>query len=164
MNRVLSICQCKVKDQFFSRSVFGELQLTQISLNVQKFFLKSKNERHGSKTKRSFSVILILKGINDFLNSKSPLFFLNKNINFKKIENQRWKIPHILWERRNVYFSSYKNCELKVKPWRIGVQQVKKTAFFVRFIWSERNFFNICVLSQCIVYWVNFQNTYTFTY
>ena len=25
------------------------------------------------------------------------------------------------------------------------------------------NFFNICVLSQCIVYWIHFQNTHTFT-
>ena len=29
---------------------------------------------------------------------------------------------------------------------------------------SERNFFNICVLSQAMVYWISFQNIYTFTY
>ena len=28
------------------------------------------------------------------------------------------------------------------------------------FILSEWSFFNICVLSQCIVYWINFQNIY----
>ena len=37
-------------------------------------------------------------------------------------------------------------------------------AFFVPFIFSEGNFFNICVLSWCIVYWIHFQNIYTFTY
>ena len=26
------------------------------------------------------------------------------------------------------------------------------------------NFFNICVLSQCIMYWIKFQNIHTFTY
>ena len=27
-----------------------------------------------------------------------------------------------------------------------------------------KKFFNICVLFQCMVYWINFQNMYTFTY
>ena len=32
------------------------------------------------------------------------------------------------------------------------------------FILSEGNFFKICVLSQCIVYWMHFQNISTFAY
>ena len=36
--------------------------------------------------------------------------------------------------------------------------------FFVPFILSKGIFFNICVLSQCIVYWIHFQNVHTFTY
>ena len=40
----------------------------------------------------------------------------------------------------------------------------KRIAFFVPFIFSEGNFFNICVLLQCIVYWIHFQNIHTFTY
>ena len=36
--------------------------------------------------------------------------------------------------------------------------------FFVLFILSDGNFSNICVSSQCIVYWIHFQNTQTFTY
>ena len=40
----------------------------------------------------------------------------------------------------------------------------KKSGFFVTFIFSEGDFFNIWVLSQCIVYWISFQNIYTFTY
>ena len=40
----------------------------------------------------------------------------------------------------------------------------KKSAVFATFILSEGNFFNVCVLSQCIVYCISFQNIYTFTY
>ena len=29
---------------------------------------------------------------------------------------------------------------------------------------SKGNFFKTCVLSQCIVYWIHFQNIHTFTY
>ena len=38
------------------------------------------------------------------------------------------------------------------------------SSFFVPFILSEGNFFKICVLSQCIVYWRHFQKIHTFTY
>ena len=40
----------------------------------------------------------------------------------------------------------------------------KKEGFFwsVYFVW--RNCFNICVLSQFIVYWIHFQSIHTFTY
>ena len=41
----------------------------------------------------------------------------------------------------------------------------KKEAIFVPFLFlSKRKFFNICVLSQCIVYWIYFWNIHTFTY
>ena len=59
--------------------------------------------------------------------------------------------------------SRNKNCEFKVKLWWVGAGERKKSAFFVTFILSEGNFFNICVLSQCIVYWMNVQNIYTLT-
>ena len=78
--------------------------------------------------------------------------------------NQKWKILYTLLERWTLCFSSYKNCKLKVKPWRVGAQERKKRAFFVRFILFERIFLNICVLSQCTVYWIHFRNTHTFTY
>ena len=61
-------------------------------------------------------------------------------------------------------FSSYKNCELKVKLWWVEARKRIKKAFFVTFVWSEGNFFNIFFLSKCIVHWINFQNIYTFTY
>ena len=40
----------------------------------------------------------------------------------------------------------------------------KNWGIFVPFILSEETLTNICVLSQCIAYWINFQNIFTFTY
>ena len=44
------------------------------------------------------------------------------------------------------------------------VAREKKRVFSVTFILSEGNFFSICFLSQYVVYWINFENIYTFTY
>ena len=99
----------------------------------------------------------------DLLNSKSPWLLLNKNINFNKnvtefeIENP----PTQLW---SLCFSSYKNSELKVNLWCVRARERKKNVFFETFILLERDFISIIVLSQCIVYWINFQNKYTSTY
>ena len=78
--------------------------------------------------------------------------------------NQKWKISHTVLERRTLCFSSCKNRELKVKLWWVGARDRKKGAFFVMFIFSKGNFIVIFVLSQCIMYWVNFQNICTFTF
>ena len=40
----------------------------------------------------------------------------------------------------------------------------KQEGIFVPFILSEGDSSNICVLSQCIVYLIHFQNIHTFTY
>ena len=77
--------------------------------------------------------------------------------------NRKWKIPHLVLERRTLCFSSYKNGKLKVNLWWVGARERKKKAFFVPFILSEGNFFNIHVLVQCIMYWTHFQNMHTFT-
>ena len=60
-------------------------------------------------------------------------------------------------------FSSCKNCKLKVKLWWVGACE-RKRVHILMFILSEGNFFNMCILSQCIVYWIHFQNTHTSTY
>ena len=99
----------------------------------------------------------------DVLKSKTSRILLNKNINFNKSETEsKMKNPIHCFERRGLYFSSYKNCKLKVKLWWVGVCKRKKRAFFVPFILSEGIFFNICVLSYFVVYWIQFQNTHTF--
>ena len=78
--------------------------------------------------------------------------------------NRKWKMSYTVLERRTLCCSSYKNRKLKVKPWRVGARERKKSAFFAPFILSEENFFKFCVLSQCIVSWIRFQNIHTFTY
>ena len=60
--------------------------------------------------------------------------------------------------------SSDKNHELKVKLWWVGACYRKKNAFFITFILSQGHLLNICVLSQCIVYQMNFQNICTSRY
>ena len=100
----------------------------------------------------------------EVLKSMSVCILLNKNINLKSKRNQNWKIPHTVLERRNLCFSSYKNRKLKVKLWWFRACKRKKKALFVAFILSKRKFFNICILFQCIVYWIHFQNIHTFTY
>ena len=78
--------------------------------------------------------------------------------------NRKWKIPDTVLERRSLCFSSYKSRKLKTKLWWVGARKRKKRIFFVPFILSEWSFFRICVLSQCIVYWIHFHNIHTFTY
>ena len=53
---------------------------------------------------------------------------------------------HTVLKRRTLCFSSYKNRK------SVGTRERKKRAFFMPLILSEGNFFNICVLSQCIMY------------
>ena len=78
--------------------------------------------------------------------------------------NWKWKIPHIVLERRNLFFNSRKNRKLKVKLWWVGARERQKRAFLYRFFLPKGNFFKICFLSQCIVYWTCFQNIHTFAY
>ena len=40
----------------------------------------------------------------------------------------------------------------------------KKEGIFYTVCFVQRSFFNICVLSQFIVYWIHFQNIHTFTH
>ena len=63
-----------------------------------------------------------------------------------------------------MYFSSCNSCVLKVKLWWVGARERKKSAYFVIFILSKWNFFDVSSLSQCVVYWINFQNIYTLAY
>ena len=102
---------------FVTRSVFGELQLTQITLNFKTSC--SNLKIRGIKTVCGFSIILILKGI-----------------------------MTLSW--------SYDELELAKE---------KRGHFFVPFFFPPNQmFFNICVLSQCIVCWIRFQNIHTVTY
>ena len=109
-----------------------------------------------------FSIILILKGFTTF---QSPCILLNKNKSFNKNETEsKMENPTHSFTETNLYFSAYKNRKLNVKLWWVGARERKKRAFFLPCILAEGNLFNICLLSQCIVYWIHFQNMHTFTY
>ena len=96
------------------------------------------------------------------LNSNNTFILFNKNISFNKIETEsKMGNPLIVLERWTLCFSSYKNRKLKVKLWWVGARERKKKAFFVLFIFFEWICFKICVLSQCVVYWIHFQNIHT---
>ena len=83
---------------------------------------------------------------------------LNKNETESKIEN------HTQFYRDESCASAHrKNRKLKVTLMSYSSRKKKKT-FFLPFILSKGNFIKICVLSQCIVYWIHFQNIHTFTY
>ena len=118
--------------------------------------MQRKNQRSGSKIGSGF--YFNFKRNHNVLNSKSPC--INKNKSELKIEPP----PPTVLEWQTLYFSSCKNCKVKVKlPW-VGSRERKKKTFFVPFILSKGNFFNVCVLSQCIVYWIQFQNIHALIY
>ena len=103
--------------KFVSRSVFGELQLTQILL------------------------FWFWEGLWRFKVKESMLYFWTKICTLIETRrNRKWKIPRIVLERWNLWFSSNKNSELKVKPWWVRAHQRKQSALFVTFVLSEENF------------------------
>ena len=78
----------------------------------------------------------------------------------KTKRNRKWKILQAVLERQTLCFSSFNNCKL----WCVGTRKRKKREFFVPFIFPKGSFFNICVLSQRIVYWTHYQNIHLFKY
>ena len=70
----------------------------------------------------------------------------------------------MLLEIRALCFSSFKHRKLKAKLWWVGGRETKKYALFVTFILSKGNFCSLCILFQCLVNWINFQNTNIFSY
>ena len=87
-----------------------------------------------------------------FKKSKSHDLCWKKNINFNKNETKSKiiikKISHTVLERWTMCFSSYKNCELELKLWWVEACKRKMSAFFVMFILSEGNFFNLYFISM----------------
>ena len=91
----------------------------------------------------------------DAFKPKSPWILLKMNINFNETKrNRKWKIPHIVLERQTLCFGSY----------GVFFFLEENRVFFVPSILPKRNFLKLCLLSQCIVYWILFQNIHTFTY
>ena len=120
----------------------------QIPLNFKTSSFNLKIRGFGSKT-CGYSIILILKEIMTFYSERFHAFCWPKiQTLIKTKRNRKWKILHTLFERRILCLSSYKNRELKVKVWSAGARERKMDAFFLMFINSEGNFFNICFISM----------------
>ena len=94
------------------------------------------------------------------LMSKSPYILLNKNINFNKNETLQMKTenPANSFRETNLVFQLIYESQVKGKNLRSLSSCKKKKKFFLPFILSKGNVFDICVLSRCIVYWIHFQN------
>ena len=95
----------------------------------------------------------------DVLKSKSPCIWLNKNTNFHKNETKS-KIEN----PTNLVLQLIKESQIKCKiviswsSWKI------RGHFLYRLFCPKEICVNICVLSQCIAYWIHFQNIHIFTY
>ena len=97
------------------------------------------------------------------LKSESLCSLLNKNMNFNKNETES-KLENPTHRSREINLVLQLVLKLQIKSTTMMSWSSQKSTFFATFILSEGNFFNIYVISQCIVYWVYFQNTYPFTY
>ena len=116
---VLKLRFSKLKKSVTS-SVFGELQLTQISLNFKTSCCNLKIRGLGANTcvERNYEV----------LKSKDPCILLNRDIKLKR--NRKFKIPYTVLERRSLCFSSNKNSKSKSKTMMSWSSRKKKEDIF----------------------------------
>ena len=110
-------------EKFISRLGFGELQLTQISLNFQTFCCVLKIRDLGPKLS-CCSNILLLKEIMTFWSQRVHAFPWTKIKTLIKMRQiRKWKIPDTILERWTLCLNSYNNRKLKIKLWRIGTHE-----------------------------------------
>ena len=126
-------------------------------IEFQNFLLQLKNQRSGNKTVCGFFCYFRFERNYDVWKSKIPAFCWTKILTLIKTErNRKSKIPHIVLERRTLCFNSFKNHKLKIKLRWVGARKRKKEGIFSTVYFVRRNFFNICVLSQFILYLIHF--------
>ena len=92
----------------------------------------------------------------DVFKSKGPSILLIKNINFNKNKTE--------WKTKNLTHSFTEMNIVHQLIWgsRSWSSLKKKEDMFCTVYFEF--FFDICVLPQCTVYWIQFQNIHTFTY
>ena len=73
---------------------------------------------------------------------------------------RKWKIPQMLWETSFV-LQLISELQIKSKIAMSWSSRKKKRAFLVMLILSEMIFCKVCILSKCILYWINFHNIFT---
>ena len=90
---------------------------------------------------------------------KSKWAFTNTGISESKMEN-----PTHSFRETNLVLQFIEELQIKSKTVMSWSSRKKKRVFFAPFILPKGMFFNICILSQCIVYWIHSQNIHTFTH
>ena len=102
----------------------------------------------------------------DVLKPKSPCILLNKNINFNENGTElTMENPTHGFRETNLVFQLLKESKIKSNtvmswsPWK------KKEGILLCLLFCPKDILlNICVLSQCIVYGIHFQNIHTFAH
>ena len=137
---VLKTFSCK---NYISRSVFGELQFTQISFNFKTSCCCLRIKGLGVKLCVTFLLFSIWKEVWRFKAKKSlTCFLLNKNVNFNKNEIKS-KLENLTQSLREtnleLCFSSYMSRKPKIKQWWVGAIERKKRVLFAKFFffWSK---------------------------
>ena len=100
------------------------------------------------------------------LKSKSLCFLLKQNINFHKNETES-KMENLRYGFREMNFVLQLESEWQIKKSKTVMRcssRKKKGRVFDNVCFARKNVFSICILLQFIVYWINFQNIYAFTY
>ena len=136
--------------RFVTRSVFGELQLKQISLNFKTSCFNLKIRSLGAKFRMAFLFFFTFERNYEVLKSKSPWILLNKYINFNKNKTKlKMENPTYSFREANLVLQLINEFQIKSKTVRSWSSQKKKdgSLFYPRGI-----LFNICVLFQCIMY------------
>ena len=72
--------------------------------------------------------------------------------------------PTNSFRETNIVLQLIQESQIKSKTNEFELVKEKRGHILYEFILSERNLFNICAIPQCIVYRIQFQNIYTFTY
>ena len=113
-------------------------------------FQNLKIRRMGAKMYVAFLLFWFWKELSSF-----KVILLNKKINFvSKLEN-----PTHSFRETYIVLQLLQKSKIKSKTVMSWSSQKKIEGIFLLLA-----FFKVCVLSQCIVYWIHFQNIHTFTY
>ena len=130
-----------------TKSVFGELQLKQVSLNFTTFCCNSKIRGLGAKL-CGFSIIYYFHfgRTYDVLESKSSCILLNKNINFNKNETKsKMENPTHSFKETNLVLQLIKESQIKSKTVISWSSQKKKEGIFCTSYFVQKNFFKTFV-------------------
>ena len=101
----------------------------------------------------------------DVLKLKGPWILFLKNVNFNKNKTElKMENPAYSFRETNLVLQCIKESQIKCKTVMSWSTQKKKRGHFLYRLFCLKDFLKIFVLSQCIMYWIHFQNIHTFTY